>query len=59
MVERRIEVPGGAGSSPALTTNNAEGYSSGEESSFENCQVGPPAREFESHSLGQYGEVAQ
>ena len=22
MVERRIEVPGGAGSSPALTTNN-------------------------------------
>ena len=24
MVERRIEVPGGAGSSPALTTNNGE-----------------------------------
>ena len=24
MVERRIEVPGGAGSSPAFTTNNGE-----------------------------------
>ena len=28
MVERRIEAPGAAGSSPALTTNYAGGYSS-------------------------------
>ena len=40
MVERGIEVPGGAGSSPAFTTIMPKDTQAGEENSLLNCQAG-------------------